>query len=272
MDVKVLEEHDEALWYLKKIYEKDLQPRTLIHVDSHSDMDLKEFFDLGSYILKGAYLGFIDEIVWVKHSFCREFEEGEYQFSVGNNESGDLVCSLNHPVFRKVYSSIDDITENEREILFHVCDIENAETISLKKGNEGVFDLDLDFFGANNVLHHPLAQSIGEEEYQLLRGKILNCYKKIEDIEAIEREYLSQGKNGVVKFANIFAGALVFPDFKLDHDEVKDLCRRLKNLLTKTQPAHIFMCKSQSSGYLNVDNPEVFVAKIENFLKLWNKK
>lgn len=271
--IQILEEHDEALWYIKKAYEKNLRPKTLIHVDAHSDMELREFFDLGSYILKAVYWGYVDECVWVKRPFCSEFREGTYRFTIGNNEAGDLLCSLDHPMFRKNYSEEDGITHNARNLVFHVTDLANAAKVGLEMvGNEIIFDLDLDFFGAKNIFEDVLIRHIGEEGYFGLRRDILGNFRSIAEIDALERVYLESGRGNILRWANIFPGGFVFPNFWLDEENIKNDLKALKKVLTFWPPSYILMCKSQSSGYLNVENPEDFFGKIQNFLKLWKTK
>ena len=275
MKFQILEEHDQVLAYWHQAF-KEYGQFSVLHVDSHSDLSIKEpheKIDIGNFVIEAFKFGWIKELIWLKPKQSLEIQTGKEQFDCGYVEDSDVIgCTSSLPIF-----AAEKYNENFLLDTFPVNlqVVDDATQIDLGEKSNIVIDIDLDYFCCRNPSKKTFVERHGLKCFEKLREKVLSI-KTAKDVVDFEKQILLQDPELVKSFLveEIGYPSFIFPEF--DSDE-QDWDEKMKQIV-KCDPAlaEAKLCtitKSVSSGYTPKHKAEsilnvvsFYISNLENIL------
>lgn len=255
-----LEEHDEIVFHLSKL--KDKNNYVFINVDSHSDMSIREDkfdIDIGNFISDLIYRSCFNEAIWIRNKGSFEFLDGNYKFFIGENHNKILKSSLRHMIYINQNSYLEfKNLQNPKEVNFYVRSL--AEDIEINfKHKKWILSIDYDFFSCNNPYSSNLKEIItliGEDNYKKL---IIETLKSLKN--TFTKQDLEKFKKNLSKiYPDIFDKIMGYinPEFRLTAEEIKNYIIQINRFIIKNFKLEnclgVFLIDSLSSGYTNKED------------------
>ena len=255
MSIKIIEEHNEIIDYIKEASYKNKNNFIFINVDSHSDLamyDINQKPDIGSFVSYCVHNNFFKKYLWVKNNQnISEFQDGSYNCGFWVDETNKLVCDLDDKLcyLSGVYNN-DKKIKNKNNFLFEVVSEKNLHKFQ-PSNDKWFLSIDCDYFGCANPLkdiYEDLKKNIDPQELK----KIFKKYGQIKN----EKDFLSfmcylSRLQKIDLFHEIIENN--YDEILFSENEILKKIDLIINFLItnfdKKKCLGIVLCKSESSGY-----------------------
>jgi len=214
LPVYVVDEHNDAMLPFYDALKSKKLPRSgvkMLHYDSHPDLgnptkptkymkqlakgkenktEIHKITDIATWITPLVQGGFVDEVIWVAGSWCKQIDEGSYELvcgldkksgllktasADGNNEDNEAVSD--YWDCDGTAGELDDL-EFKKPWILHVFKHNKAgklpddsfyEIADILKDSPWVLDIDEDFFSCNNPHRDDFSACFGEKSFKLVK-------------------------------------------------------------------------------------------------------
>lgn len=300
-NIHIVEDHNDALEHIyKEIGTKRINfgELTMIHFDSHPDLSLPDinaddvfsrqklfdYLSIENWICPAVYAGHLENLVWVKPAWSKQFECGIYKLNVGKDiKSGMMRCDCRMEYFTSgnMYSPNQELV-NLKTLNFYVYEIDQILNpkdefiINLIKKCDRknlILDIDLDFFSTQN----PFLQMFRNvEEYSIFKNVYSN--EKLDKLDAdFDSKFIKYNVEKSQKMDRI--KKFILDDVEPMHFNKKELTK-LKEIIKRDQIdfeiLHLYGSGIDSSDlphHVSSDTElEFFFEKFENFLTFYFKE
>lgn len=278
MKVRIFKEHDDFVPAVKEIAAKKGNDFVFVNVDSHSDMGVSDKdIDIGNFINHLISVDCFSKVLWVKNDHNDDFEDGVFNFKVGETNDGEIASSLEN-----IFYFADGTFSREEEFLMGdnstVKDV-TLEVLSETKMDKSVFlnkkwllSIDCNFFSSANPLSKEKAnlKRIFKEGFLEKIENDLNNVKSYEDWISFKKELIiSKNWNTVYNFLSFD-----HPEYECSEEEIESKVKKLIAFLKKNFRLEdclgILICTSFFSGYVNKKKCPKIVSILETYMNNLN--
>lgn len=256
MKVKIIEEHNQIISYIKEASQKSKNNFIFINVDSHSDLGMcnpDDEPDIGSFISYLVYHNFLKKYLWIKNNKnINEFQDGNYQCGFWLEDDNKLVCDLNNKLsyIGGVYSQ-NKQSKNTNNFLFEVVS-ENKLHKFKSSQDQWFLSIDCDYFGCANPFRDVFDKIKNNIDGEVL-NKIIKKYREIEN----EKDFLSfmcylsrlQKIDIFYEITQCCYDEIFFSEGEI-LKKIDLIINFLKTNFDKKKCLGIVLCKSETSGYV----------------------
>ncbi|WP_268225313.1 peptide arginase family protein [Sinomicrobium oceani] len=275
----VVEEHHEVIlvWaYLIKNGLVKSNRNTLLHIDDHSDMSvpfldtsIDNLFDknynliksitynqlgIASFIVPAIYLGFIDQVSWVKCGVQKNTSYEMYTCSLNGNGKDLMLGKAREDLLQKEFLDL-------KTFIFNRLDIQGLLTKECRNKNI-LLDIDLDYFSSIENPQNEIKIQITKSEYLNFKDSTYHPLKfEVGKIEVSHRA----GKYYYIINQKINCSSRRKVDFETIDNRIDDLVMAIKRKGLK--PNGITISRSRYSGYTPIDQWQYIEQELLSKLK-----